>query len=199
MNKAKSDAMFNKNDIVANSEGLSSEDVKALEEYFKSVEILSEKGLNLEFNNKDQFHAVIVMSHIYKTAKERVRIFAGEFSGHVSDSPMYRRELSSTVSRGVALEVVFEKQPNEQSLCLKELLRLKKEGRDISICVVKEEFRAQLHALGLSHFTVGDDKMFRYETDKSLFRAICNFDDKKTAATLNKNFDVLKLNAAPIV
>lgn len=176
----------------------SPEDLEALEEYAKSVDMLSTGELNLEFNNKDEFHAAIVMSAIFKTAKKTINIFTGKFSGEISNNPYYLKQLEeAAINPQKNIEVIFEETPNKDSLCLKMLRKLKNEGKNVTMYLLNSEYRNKLAKTNiLNHFIVGDDHMFRYETDKIYFKAYCNFDDKKIVQALSTNFSIFRLNSA---
>lgn len=174
-----------------------SEEAIALSEYAESVGMLSSGELNLEFNNKDEFHAAIVMSAIFKTAKKTISIFTGKFSGEISNNPYYREQLEIAAKNPEKnIEVIFEETPNKDSLCLQMLRKLKSEGRNVAMYLLNGEYRNKLTGTNiLNHFIVGDDHMFRYETDKNHFKAYCNFDDKKIVQLLNNNFSIFRLNS----
>lgn len=178
---------------------LSTDEIKALEEYRKSVDYLADEGNNLEFNNKDEYHAAFVMAAIFRSAKKSIKIFAGNFSGEISNSKIYLDQLKNSIHGDTKVEVVFENTPNENSECLNMLKGLKKAGKNIHLSVLPPKYKKdvldkQLNG-AIGHFTIGDDRMFRYETDKNKFTAYCNFDDKNIVSTLNKNFDIFQLNA----
>jgi hypothetical protein len=179
---------------------LSTDEIAALSEYKKSIEFLSSDKSNLEFNNKDHFHAALVMSQIFKTVKYSLKIFTGRFSGEISDNPVYFTQLKEAIkTKNINIEVVFEEDPNKDSLCLKTLRELKNEGKKVSLSVLNKNYLKDIwkNSLTLGHFVLGDDHMFRYETDKKKFKAFCNFDDKKSVSQLATNFSILRLNSTP--
>lgn len=175
------------------------DDVKvALNEYMDSIELLSEKELNLEFNNKDQYHASIVMSAIFRTSKKSIKIFCGSFSGEISSNPMYLDAFDEAIKNGASVDVVTEFPPDTESPCMQLLIKKKQQGLPVIINVLKPEYQKRLMSKGseyLRHFTLGDNRMFRYETETNTFKAICNFDDKKSVELLSANFAYLKANA----
>lgn len=188
---------------ILSSPVLSQEDKEALLEYKKSIAFLASEKLNLEFNNKDQFHATAVMSEIFKTAQSSIRIFAGSFSGEVSNDELYVESLRNAIdTKAINIEVIFENKPNANSRCLAVLKELKANGKNVQLYVLKADYLEKVktkYKIELAHFTIGDDQMFRYETDKINFRAFCNFDDKTKASALTKNFAILKLNSTSLV
>jgi hypothetical protein len=177
--------------------GLTQDEIKALEEYRQSVALLAKGGLNLEFNNKDERHAVFVMTELFKNAQQSIKIFTGSFSGEISNQPGYWNELKNGIlNSDKKVEVIFENEPNSKSICLEGLKKLKAQGRDVSLCVLTEDYRKLVQENNIGHFTIGDDTMFRYETDKIKFTAFCNFDDKDVVKVLNRNFAAFRVNAS---
>ncbi len=176
---------------------LTPEEVEALEEYRSSIDYLSEKGWNLEFTNKDNNHAALVMAKLFSAAKGSIKVFTGSFSGEVSNNPIYKRELEKSIlNSNKKVEVVFENEPNEDSHCLSMLRELKRQGNEVKMYLLNRTYQKDVIVpSSLGHFTIADDNMFRYETDKINFRAFCNFDDKEFVQTLNKNFLILKVNS----
>jgi hypothetical protein len=188
--------MRNLKTIINGAENFTAEEACNLAEYMASIEFLAQNGLNLEFTNKDQFHGAIVMSTIFASAQESIRIFAGTFSGEISNSPIYLQKIHKAISsEKKTTDVIFECQPNQQSQCLNLLKRLKNEGKDVSLRVLDGGYRSRMTKEQLHHFTIGDSNMFRYEIDSQKFTAICNFDDKKTVSRLLTNFLIFKLNS----
>lgn len=186
---------------IENYDTLPPETQKALEEYRKSVCILSRAGFHLEFNNKDPHHASIVMSAIFNTAKDFISIFCGNFSGQVSNNPMYLSTLTAAIAKGVKIDVVMEEKAPESSKCMDLLTNTSTTNNNVTVSVLHASYRKRLRSKGieyLRHFTVADNRMFRYETDPQNFKAICNFDDTQTVEILSGNFAFLKTNADPL-
>ena len=75
------------------------------------------------------------------------------------------------------------------------LIDQKSKGKNISIKILSKDFVSKLNKMtdgGVNHFTVADNRMFRYETDMISFKAFCNFDDEKIGTILDNNFTVLQ-------
>jgi hypothetical protein len=175
--------------------------VNGLVEYFTSLEYLSQDdGKNLEFNNKDHRHAVGVMSTIFRIAKVDIKIFAGEFVGDICDKDDYIIELESAINRDIPVTVVFENKPNIDSLCFKKLIELKAKGKNVLLYQLNEEYKKTLKDKGVkvSHFLVSDSQKFRYEEDGILYKAFCNFDDKKLGKILSRNHELFTFNSKSI-
>lgn len=170
-------------------------------EYFQAVNLLAESGKGLEFNNKDNYHASIVMSDIFIFSKTEIKMFCGEFKSEVCDNEMYISSLENAIDSNKNIEIVFERMPNEDSKCYSFLINKKKERTNISLFKLNDTFVSKISSMSnlkLNHFTVGDETMFRYETDMDAFKAFCNFDDKDIASKLVRNFSILKLNSNKI-
>lgn len=189
----------NFNELFPEFRELDLQEKMALEEYYTSVVFLSQKHLNLEFNNKDKYHARIVMSQIFKNVKTEVKIFAGDLNGDVSGSENYLQCLKNALERNVKVDIVLENKPSFNSKCFKFLINyytIKPEL--LSIRVLTEEFKKEQTQNSFKHFTIGDNSIFRFEIDTLTYKAICNFDDKNSVTTLMSNFDILKYNSTPV-
>jgi len=195
--------MLQLRDMIFDWEALDTQQRKDLEEYQQTVDVLSsgDDKKNFEFNNKDSRHAAIVMSTLFAKSKESIQIFCESFKGDVNKNPIYRKTLEEAILRGVKVEVIFEQSPNINSEAFKLLHAYSKSGTcTISLSILNNEYVKKLKNahIDLGNFAIGDNSMYRYETDKSNFQAVCNFDDKKTVNDLRANFAILALNAQSI-
>ena len=172
--------------------------IESLKEYFESIQFLADKHLNLEFNNKDHNHAILVMSMLFEKAEQHIRIFAKRFSGEISDDEYYLKTLKEAIDRGVKVDVVFEEQPNQKSIAL-QMLKAYPESK-VNLYILNDDYKQKLKKeLGeLQNFSVVDDSKFRYETDTLKFKAFCNFDDKDNCEILINNYLKLVSNATKI-
>lgn len=164
-------------------------------EYYALVEILNDK--NLEFNNKDNNHAAIVMANIFSHAKKTLKFFTGSFKGDICDQLIYLDALKKALDSKLSLEVIYEDEPNTNSECFKLLKSYKNQDCKISMFKLTPSYKKIISDLKikLNHFLIGDDQMFRYEFDADAYKAYCNFDDKKSVDQLAKNFDIIKNNS----
>jgi len=179
---------------------LPAENQKALAEYYTSVYILANKELNLEFNNKDSFHASIVMSSIFEKSNKSLQFFSGSFKGDICDQPLYLDALKTALNKDITIDIIFENNPNADSECYKLLKNTINSKAKISVSKIDSKYLTNVRDLNikLHHFLIGDDKMFRYEFDGDSYQAYCNFDDKESVKILQKNFDVMKSNSISI-
>jgi hypothetical protein len=164
-------------------------------DYFEFVDNLAKKREDKLFLNSGPIHAAIVMSRIFEYSCSKVSIFSGGFTGEVSNDSTYLKSLESFLERdGTQLSVIVEdyesnkhsrvynyfKEYNSkvelyQTSCK---VRIKKNGPDNA--PVFQDI----------HFTVGDDKMIRLETNPANFSAQVNFNTAKAKDYLSLFEDI---------
>lgn len=181
--------------------------IEELEDYQKDLGVLANENISIQFNNKGKEHATLVMSKIFACSNERLKIFARDFRGDISDNDFYIQNLRSFLEKSERskVEVIFETEPNPNSKAL-DLLRKYKNKVSLKKADNKglEEFRKYLvNEEKMIHFTIGDNaagefNKYRCETDTTQFVAILNFDDKQFCASLNKLFQLLDKTATKI-
>lgn len=178
---------------------LNAEDLAQLKEYYESVNMLSDGSLNLEFNNRDQYHAAIVMSTIFDKA-DSIKLFSGNYNGDICDKSIYLEAIKRNfIDKGKNIEIIFEKDP-VNSKAFKLLNDAIAHGKsNISIKLLDKDFSEKVRSVNkakyLNHFVIGKPNMFRYEVDIDTYKAVCNFDDKNAYDTLETNFELLKSNS----
>lgn len=137
--------------------------------YRIAIENLAKNSSSSLFENSGPSHAAIVMGNIFKNSNKSVKIFAGDFNGAVSDNPYYLEGLKSYLAKGKPIQIIFENNPNPESKAL-ELIKLSTNG-NISV----KKLRSDATISQKKHFVIGDDKMFRLETSKKDYEALCSF------------------------
>jgi hypothetical protein len=173
--------------------------------YHKILEELAKSELNVQFKNEGENHAAVVMSLLFNHSKEFIKIFAGQFNGDVSNKKVYKDALKKAIETdGKKLEVIFEKNPNRESggfILLRQLQTNFPDRVSIKIANAEQlkEYKNILKDKEMVHFSVGDDCIYRYETDTVNFKAFCDFNDKKFANRLNDLFSILSSNAKDII
>ena len=160
--------------------------------YDEAIKTLADLKDSEIFDNSGPDHGTIVMSNIFRTATDHIRIFAGNLNGMVSKDE-YLKELENYLSKGNKLSLILEKTPYRDSKKTTAIDIIekyqKKFPNKISItCLNKNN---PFLNLGI-HFTVGDDRMYRFETDVTKFTARCSFNDSAFAINLLKIFDTLE-------
>jgi hypothetical protein len=162
-----------------------------MDTYKNYIKDLANSGSDAVFYNSGPQHAALVMGTIFENSDKCVKICAGNFSGEISNSSEYRNGLEIFLRKGGKLQILLQEE---------KLNNLKKEPelfdflRFYSIIkpnniVIKTHKSKFINDEDEVHFTIGDDKMYRLETNIEKFTAVGNFNDNKTAALLTKLFD----------
>lgn len=161
-----------------------------IQDYIDFVEALATEGENKIFFNSGPLHAAAVMSTIFKHANKNVKIFAGDFSGAVSNREIYLSQLNNYLARpDTNLEIILQNDSNIHKSKIFDVLRGKR-----NVKLTQSPFKVTRRVLEDDvpvHFTVADGKMFRIETDVDNFYAECNFNDVEKASQLTSLFDNL--------
>lgn len=156
-----------------------------LTSYFNYIETLARDNKNTVFLNSSAEHASYVMSRIFKYSVNHVKIFAGNLSGRVSNDYEYIINLNRFLTNGGRLSVLLQEY-NETS------------PPSIFILFKKHKWNINIAKSGLKyytdqeeeiHFTVGDERMYRLETDVNEFIASGNFNDPEMATMFSTYFD----------
>lgn len=156
---------------------------KDIDAYRIAIENLAATSSDYVFANSGAEHACIVMSNIFKTAQTNVYMFAKNLKGDVSKGE-YLIQLEEYLKNRGYLQVLLEENSDENS---SEAIKImKKYPNKISISVIDKTVLQKRQEIGnINHFTIADDKMFRYETDVVNYTAVCSFNDRKTYSQLN--------------
>lgn len=168
---------------------------KELEEYREFIRMLSEKSDSRIFLNKGPEHAKIVLEQIFRQSEKTVRIFAGNLTRIVGDDPAYISALSDFVQKDGKVRILLndykEELAKESNLYMR-LAYFKSEGKDI---VVKKTTARPYQESDPDqmtvHFTVGDEKAYRLETDIMNRAAQGSMNRPDVAAKMAEFFDML--------
>lgn len=175
---------------------MTEEEKKELEEYREFIHMLSETSDTRIFLNKGPEHAKVVLEEIFKQSKKTVRIFAGNLTRVVGDDPDYISALSDFVqNEGSSLKILLNDYKEELAKESKLYMRLayfKSEGKDITVkSTTAKPYRKSDPEQKEFHFTVGDEKAYRIETDIKERKAEGSMNRSETAVSLAKFFDEL--------
>lgn len=163
--------------------------------YREFVRILSEKSDDRIFLNKGAEHALIVLERIFKQSNDIVRIFAGNLCKTVGNEPEYIYALSGFIEKGGKVRILLndydETLAKESNLYMR-LAYYKSKGKDI---IVKQTPAKPYQEADPEHkevhFTVGDKKAYRIETDIKQRAAQCSMNRPDTATMAAEFFDGL--------
>ncbi|MDP1675922.1 MAG: hypothetical protein Q8L88_03575 [Bacteroidota bacterium] len=161
-----------------------------MEDYIGYIKNLAENKLPTIFYNSGPEHASIVMSNIFQNSKDMIRIFAGNFSGEVSQNERYIESLKSYLNRKGKVHILLDEYTEDKKPHLFDLLSTYSffnpeniEIKKTNTHVVEEKTKKKIH------FTTGDNCMFRLEEDTDKFLAKGSFNNLELTDKLIKYFD----------
>ncbi len=167
-----------------------------IEEYRNFVSSLAKgDGVNRVFMNSDEDKALVVLVELFKSAKNTVRIFAGSLYNCVGNRSEYVIALSEFIERGGELRILLNNYNEEfakKSNLYKRLAYYKSQGKPVFIKTTNSRpYRTGDIEKKEVHFTIGDEKSYRIETDTEKRTAECNFNSPELAKTTADFFDML--------
>ena len=160
--------------------------------YSEAIKTLAETSDPEIFDNSGPDHATTVMSNIFRTSKNHVRIFAGDLGGNVSKGE-YLIELERYLDKGNKLSIVLENRPKRGNGDQKTAFDIIEKYNKINpnkVFIGYLNQNSPYKNLGI-HFTIGDERMYRLETDTNLYTARCSFNDPDFAFQLLEIFNTL--------
>ena len=169
-------------------------------DYCDEIDTLVSKNIGISFKNTGNLHAAVVMSNIFLNSEKSIKIFAGCFNGEVSGVSIWKKSLEFSFENSLDLkvDVILEESPKDDSIgfkTIKQLQNLHPERVTVSLLNSNSGIFKSKRSF---HFTVGDDRMYRFETDTKQFQAVCNFDDPETSKKLINYFDIMQVNVSSI-
>lgn len=165
-------------------------------DYKEYIESLAAGAEPVEFYNSGPEHAAIVLSTIFKTAKQYVKVYcANMLSEAVSNSEDYRNALDEFLSRFSAaenqprLQIIFTN-PIEDAFRGAPIYKILCKHRNKVDIRRMQEGMGGIKYKGIpAHFTCADNRMYRLETDIVNKKAFGNFNDPEGAEIINTVFD----------
>ena len=167
-----------------------------LEFYRNYVNKLAEDKKDYQFTNSSPKHAAIVMSTIFKYAKERVYIYDDNLNGNIVNyENKFYENVENFLKTGGVLKIVINHDIDIFSnvyLKLKEFkdkkynIELKKPNIDfINTFLLKNGDNEDWNL----YFTSADNSMVRVENDNTFKLALCNFNNESLSKYLNSKMD----------
>ena len=166
-----------------------------LDKYRAFVKDLSDNECDKVFLNSSPEHAVIVVAQIFRQSKDTVRIFAHNLIRTIGGKYDYIVALSEFIERGGAVRILlngFDANLAKNSSLYSRLYYFATCKSDIQIkttdvhpYLTGDEDQKEIH------FTIGDKKAFRIETDTKEVLAECNMNGTKVATQFADFFDGL--------
>lgn len=163
--------------------------------YRDFVTFLAKSGDNRTFLNSDEDHALDVLVQLFQIAQSTVRIFAGSLCHHVGNKSEYVIALSEFIERGGELRILLNNYNEEfakTSNLYKRLAYYKSQGKPVTVKTTNSKpYRTGDPEKREVHFTIGDEKAYRIETDIEKRTAECNFNNPELAKSTAEFFDML--------
>jgi hypothetical protein len=144
-----------------------------MQDYFNFVNQLAEKKEDKLFFNSGPIHASFVMSRIFQHAEKEIKIYSGGFSGVISNDPLYLQTLRNFLDKkDTTLKILINDYENNKEAQIYKLL--KKYSHKVTIRQTEKKV-TDTDTDQPIHFTIGDEKMLRIETNTKDFTAQVNF------------------------
>lgn len=166
-------------------------------DYKKYIESLAVGSESIEFYNSGPEHAAIVLSTIFKTARQYVRVYcANMLSETVSNSEDYLQAVDEFLDRvpvvanqNPPLQIIFSN-PIEDAFKRTPIYRiLWKHQAKVQIKCINREVGGIKYKGIPAHFTCADDRMYRLETDIVNKKAFGNFNDPQGTIIIKNAFN----------
>lgn len=137
------------------------------------------------------------MIQLFRNTSNNVKMLVSAFESRIPETLGYKEALEEALNaRGIIIEVIFRRQPNENSSVYKMLLNYKKtdKGDKIGLRIITDEALQLLNneidnSGNEFHFAVSDDKGYRFEKDVEKHTAWVCFNDLEKAGRLSNIFD----------
>ena len=157
--------------------------------YKGHIDYLEKTSSKKEFFNSDSGHAKIVLTALFRTAKERVRVFCKDMLSEVNAAPEYIAEVKYFLERGGKLDILLH--DYNESLKSKDIWNVLSSYIDKGQVSIKSntEKGFKNEDSNIVHFTVVDKIAYRYEFDIEKKQARGFFNDPDTAIGLCSGFD----------
>lgn len=164
-----------------------------MEEYRKFIIDLAVKNDSRVFLNSDEDHAREVLVQLFQNAESVLRIFAASLCSPVPKSDEYITSLSDFIDRNGEVRILlngFDAELAKSSNLFKRLAYYVALGKPIEVrkttvrpYLISDKDQKEVH------FTVGDEKSYRIETDIVKRTAECSFNNPLIAKTYISFFD----------
>lgn len=166
--------------------------------YTRTIENLANTKEKFPFANSGKEHACVVMSNIFRTADSHVRIFAKNLNGTISKGE-YLTQLENYLKKNKSISVLLEENPENRSEAINLIAKYKKDCPDkITISIADKDTLGKVRKDMKYHFTIADDRMFRFETDTENYTAVCDFNDSSSYKMLDTIFNALSVNSVQL-
>jgi len=166
-------------------------------EYFNILVSASAKDKSELITNPDQQHAEAALIFLYAKAKKRVRILSGDMFRDGKHTLKLKEKWEKIIfNPEIKLEVIIdETDQDKESYRLKLLKDNLGAAYNNSLHELDRDYYTKLvHAMDNHkpfHFTLVDDRAYRFEYDTINHKAYLNFNDVDAVKRLNSQFEKL--------
>lgn len=154
-------------------------------EYQNAVEYYAANKINTVFYNKGDLYATVVFDTIFRYAKKKILIAAGNLNNDVTNSEKYLESMRKFLNQDNVELFIFVSEIKKEGNKLFELLRDYKDKVNLK-CSDGRMFTNNNH--DIIHFCVADEYMYRIENDTKERRASCNLNDIAMCKKLSDSF-----------
>ena len=152
-----------------------------LKDYESYIESLAREDKDEVFFNSSDSHAQIVLKQIVQSAKNELKIYCGNLCTRVSNDMQYIDALKEFLGRReTKIQVLFADFNDE--FYRKPIYKLFSDYKEqVELKKVLSNHIITKDGVPV-HFTIGDSKMYRLETDIENKKAIGNFNDESSTS-----------------
>jgi hypothetical protein len=164
--------------------------------YASSVELLAQQKVAYLFNGEGAENSAIIMAALFKHAQSKVRIYARDMDGEISNHKVYTDSLFHFLYAQKRLEILLD---NDEPLMnlnrkLQRILAEFAPSGNVKLRLANDAFRSDLRQIATDgtsayHFALGDKSILRIETDIATRAFICSFNNEAIVMSLGAVFD----------
>lgn len=154
--------------------------------YRANVKLMAREGSDAYIPNGNEVHAAAIYEGMFNNVKEKIQIFCNNLDGNVFDRPEVITAFENCLKKNVQVNIVTQESVNETSPFVKTFNNLKKQNASYSMSLTTVSPDSQLASLK-ENFTIGDDKMFRFEADRNECKATASFNQPSLVKTLTQS------------
>ncbi|MDR1056535.1 MAG: hypothetical protein LBL90_12110 [Prevotellaceae bacterium] len=194
-----------------------------LEDYYKNLTKLAGEKKTVRFLNQDRAHNAVVMLVMLEHAEKRIQMYCGALSifrenfqqkakeninqqtSGSEDAERFdvfkklRKSLQEFLNKDhTTFEAIIENPGDnfwEEEIIKEDLFHRIEEGK---VQLYKLKTFNKDSKFNLNHFAIGDDTMYRRESDMKLHTALCCFNNEAGVSVLASNFAMLKSFSVPL-
>jgi len=166
--------------------------IDELDKYKNDIEFLATTEENFEYNNKGEAHAAVVLSTMLNHTKENFLMFSGELDKAVANQEIFIFALKNYLEENKPFKLLLEEMPKKPSKALDLVKKYAKSKSNVEYKIITKTSKELLKDIfdgDMIHFSIADGKSYRLETDRKMYKAVCNFNDANIGVPLQELFN----------